>query len=168
MATPRGTLGCVSFVETAEELDVFIGERLADAGVWRSARVSDGISAMRTVEKANLALGSAVKFGISTKSSIRSGSTSRARTMTSTGHSTSIQSKTHRAARGTWSTPSLAPTKWTGASRCRDGSTWRRASDRESHTLSCGRMVCTRAVPRSSISSSSVQTGIPSRSASHT
>jgi hypothetical protein len=51
MATPRGTLGCVSFAETAEELDVFIGERLADAGVWRSARVSDGISAMRTVEK---------------------------------------------------------------------------------------------------------------------
>jgi hypothetical protein len=48
---PRGTLGCVSFVETAEELDVFIGERLAVAGVWRSARVSDGISAMRTVEK---------------------------------------------------------------------------------------------------------------------
>ena len=36
------------------------------------------------------------------------------------------------------------------------------------HTLSCGRMVCTRAVPRSSISSSSVQTEIPSRSASHT
>jgi hypothetical protein len=51
MATPRGTLGCVSFLETAEELDVFIGERLADAAVWRSARVSDGIGVMRTVEK---------------------------------------------------------------------------------------------------------------------
>jgi len=38
-------------METPEALDVFIGERLTDAGIWRSARVSDGISAMRTVEK---------------------------------------------------------------------------------------------------------------------
>jgi hypothetical protein len=38
-------------VETTEELDAFIGERLADAGVWRPARVSDGISALRTVEQ---------------------------------------------------------------------------------------------------------------------
>lgn len=30
---------------------MFIGERLTDAGVWRSARISDGIGAMRTVEK---------------------------------------------------------------------------------------------------------------------
>jgi len=51
MAMPRGTIGCVSFKEAPEELDAFIGERLADAGVWRSARVSDGISALRTLEK---------------------------------------------------------------------------------------------------------------------
>jgi len=34
-----------------DELALFIGERLTEAGIWESPRVSDGISTLRAVER---------------------------------------------------------------------------------------------------------------------